>query len=342
MNSPCCSPRRSPDRSPARTPPAKPARPGDPRIGQAPGRRHAGLPPPTSRRARTVGRPSGASDERKLAERFPTSSWSAVDHFLTGEQAYRRNDLKLAIESFRHSLSIQPDRFWAQYFLAVCLLKDHRPAEAQSALIACQSRRPGFAWTYLLKGFAEGEMQPVRSRRGRLPPGERASAQRPGALRDAGQPGRDADPPGDATRTPSPTCPEAIALKPGQFEAYINLATGLQKLGRLSTRRSRPWGGRSRAIRREAVLYRARSQVYRGLSRGRRKSLDDLRAGDRALMPADDPASAADHLEIALILQRTGRREESLAACDRALRLRPNRPEIHRVRGRRPDDAPEV
>src|SRR5207248_2683352 len=133
-------------------------------------------------------------------------------------------DLKRAIESFRHSLAIQPDRFWAQYFLAVCLLKEHRPAEAQAALIACQSRRPGFVWAYLLKGFAEGEMR--------------------------------------------------------EFDL----------------------------------------------------ALEDLRRAI-ALMPPDDPAAATDHLERALILQQAGRYEDSLADCDQALRLRPNRLEVHRVRG---------
>ena len=271
----------------------------------------------------------GAGAERKLAEEVPASAWSAVDHFLTGEQAYRQKDLKLAIESFRHSLSIQPDRFWAQYFLAVCHLKEHRPAEALAALIACQSRRPGFAWAYLLKGFAEGEMREFdlaeedfrRANELRLNDQERyVMLVNRGVMRI--RRGRHADAAADLSG--------AIALKPDQFEAYINLAMAFRNLGRwdeaLATLDRAIDGHPS-----EAVLYRARSQVYRLRSRTD-EALDDLRRVI-ALLPPDDPASAADFLEIALILQQTGRSEESLVACDRALRLKPNRPEIHRARG---------
>ena len=122
----------------------------------------------------------------------------------------------------------------------------------------------------------------------------------------------------------------AIALKPDQFEAYINLSMALRNLGRwdeaLSTL-GRAIGGHPA----EAVLYRARSQTYRLRSRAL-EALDDL-GRVIELMPPDDPSAAADHLEIALILQQSGRFGESLDACDRALRLKPNRPEIHRVRG---------
>ena len=269
-----------------------------------------------------------AAAEREQAGRVPASDWSAVDHFLAGEQAYRREDLKLAIESFRHSLAIQPDRFWAQYFLAVCLLKEHRPAEAQSALTACQSRRPGFAWTYLLKGFAEGEMREFdlaeedfhRASERRLNDQERyVMLVNRGVMRT--RRGRNEDAVADLS--------EAITLKPDQFEAYINLAKAFQSLGRrdeaLSTLGKAIDGHPS-----EAVLYRARSQVYRLHSRPSEALADLLRVVE--LMPID-PALAADFLEIALIRQQTGHPEESLIASDRALRLGPNRPEIHRVRG---------
>ena len=173
----------------------------------------------------------GAAAERDLVEKFAASGWSAVDHFLAGEQAYRRKDLKLAIDSFRHSLSIQPDRFWAQYFLAVCLLKGHKPAEAQSALIACQGRRPGFVWAYLLKGFAEGEMGEFdlaeedfrRANELRLNDQERyVMLVNRGVMRI--RRGRSDDALADLAG--------AIALKPDQFEAYINLAMAFQNLER--------------------------------------------------------------------------------------------------------------
>ena len=130
--------------------------------------------------------------------------------------------------------------------------------------------------------------------------------------------------------TPSPTSPARSHSSPDQFEAYINLAMAYRNLERWDEALSTL----GRAIDRhpsEPVLYRARSQTYRLRSKPA-EALDDLqRAID--LMPTDDPNAAADHLEMAQILEQSGRSEESLAACDRALVLKPNRPEIHRVRG---------
>ena len=46
-----------------------------------------------------------------------------VDHFLVGEEQYRRGDWEQAMNSFNRALSLQPGHFWAQFFLAVCQLK---------------------------------------------------------------------------------------------------------------------------------------------------------------------------------------------------------------------------
>jgi eukaryotic-like serine/threonine-protein kinase len=266
--------------------------------------------------------------ERRLAAKSSVAGDSAVDQFLIGEQAYRQNDLKRAIESFRHSLAIQPDRFWAQYFLAVCLLKQHKPAEAQAALIACQSRRPGFVWSYLLKGFAEGEMREFdlaeedfrRANELRLNDQERyVMLVNRGVMRIRR---------GD-NQAAADDLKAAIALKPAQFEASINLAMAYQNLGRWDEALA-TLGEAITGHPREAVLYRARSQVYRLRSRTD-EALKDLQRAIE-LVPPQDPASATDHLEQALILQQAGRFEESLAACDQALRLKPNQPEPHRVR----------
>jgi serine/threonine protein kinase/Tfp pilus assembly protein PilF len=275
------------------------------------------------------GERDAASAERGLAKAASASGESAVDHFLTGQQAYRQNDLKRAIEAFRHALTIQPDRFWAQYLLAVCLLKEHRPAEAQAALIACQSRRPGFVWSYLLKGFAEGEMREFalaeedfrRANELKLNDQERyVMLVNRGVMRIRSGRNRDA----------ADDLAAAVALKPDQFEAYINLSMAFQKLGRWDD----ALATLAKAIERhprQAVLYRARSQVYRQRTRPE-DALGDLSRAIE-LTPTGDPALANDYLERALILQQAGRFEETLAACDQALRLKPDRPDIHRVRG---------
>jgi tetratricopeptide (TPR) repeat protein len=62
------------------------------------------------------------------------------------------------------------------------------------------------------------------------------------------------------------------------------------------------------------------------------EALEDLERAI-ALSHADDPMFATDHLERGLILQAAGRNTEALAACDRAIALRPDRPDAHRLRG---------
>ncbi len=267
--------------------------------------------------------------ERRRAETGPKADHSSVDDFLEGEAAYRARDYKHAVQEFRRLLAREPDHFWGQYLLAICHLKEHRPAEAQAALLACQNRQPGFVWTYLLKGFAEGEMREFDlaeddfARAAALGLGE---AERYVMLVNRGvmriRRGRHEAAVADLLA--------AIALKPDQFQAHIDLAQALQNLNHLDE----ALAALDRAITRapgQAVLYRARAQLYRLRSQDH-EALEDL---DRAIKrsSADDLALASDYLERGLILQEAGRHVEALAECDRATALQPLRPDVHRARG---------
>jgi tRNA A-37 threonylcarbamoyl transferase component Bud32 len=99
---------------------------------------------------------TGAEAMRSRAAGAESAESSAVDDLLEGEAAYLRHDYARAIAALRRVLTRQPGHFWGQYLLAICHLKEHHPAAAQAALTICQAARPGFVWTYLLKGFAEG------------------------------------------------------------------------------------------------------------------------------------------------------------------------------------------
>ncbi len=274
------------------------------------------------------GDPHEAKAEQSRADAEP-SEHSTVDDFLEGEAAYHNREYTRAIPAFRRVLTRQPDRFWAQYLMAICHLKEHRPAEAQAALTACQSLRPGFVWTYLLKGFAEGEMgefdlaETDFARSAELDLDDDAHyvmLVNRGVMRfRRGHPEEAAQ----DLRT-------AIALNPDPFQAYINLAQAYQHLHRFD----KALETLDRAIARspnQAILHRARAQTHRLQSQDL-KAIDDL---DRAiaLSTADDPAQAGDRLERALILQQTGRYAEALAECDRALAIQPGRTDLHRVRG---------
>ena len=215
---------------------------GNPRPGRAGPFPDGGVPQPASRLSRTNGRPergrgraqAGRDDGRGrpfLGRRLPGRR-SCLPH------ARLRSGLS---QAFRRVLSREPDHFWGQYLLAICHLKEHRPSEAQAALTACQNRRPGFVWTYLLKGFAEGEMREFDlaeddfKRATELGLGE---AERYVMLVNRGvmrvRQGRH-----EAAAEDFLT---AIALKPNQFQAYIDLAQAFQKLGRLDDAMRRSTG----------------------------------------------------------------------------------------------------
>ena len=272
---------------------------------------------------------NGAEAERRLADTVAKAEHSSVDDFLEGEVAYHSRDFDQAVQAFRRVLAREPDHFWGQYLLAICHLKEHRPSEAQAALFACQNRRPGFVWTYLLKGFAEGEMREFDlaeddfKRATELGLG---AAERYVMLVNRGvmrvRQGRH-----EAATEDFLT---AIALKPTLFQAYIDLAQAFQKLGRLDDALK----ALDRAIEQtpgQAVLHRARAQLHR-LRSENEAALGDL---DRAIKQSSsrDPALAGDHLERGLILQRAGRYVDAVAECDRALELQPGWADVHRARG---------
>jgi tetratricopeptide (TPR) repeat protein len=75
------------------------------------------------RRARILellGETPEAQRTRELAASVPLDT--ALDHFLIGEQQYRRGAWEQARDSFHRAVHQQPGFFWAQFFLAVCQL----------------------------------------------------------------------------------------------------------------------------------------------------------------------------------------------------------------------------
>src|SRR5262249_11502552 len=109
------------------------------------------------RRARYLDLLGQAERAQKESERAQAlQAANAVDCFLLGDEWYKRGRLTEAIVAFDHTLRLQPEHFWAQFFLALRYLESHRPAEARASLTACLSRRPDFPWLYLLRGMVHG------------------------------------------------------------------------------------------------------------------------------------------------------------------------------------------
>ena len=292
-------------------------------------------PPTTSyhlRRAsylERTGDRSGSETERRRIATANVANNASVDDFLEGEAAYHQRDYRRAMNSFRRVLGRQPDHFWAQYLLAICHLKEHHAAEALAELTGCQGRRPRFVWTYLLKGFAEGEIDEFdlaeadfekATQLGLSDAARYVMLVNRGVMR--------------VRRGRHETAVEdfltAIRLKPDQFQAYVDLSHAYQNLGR----NEEALEVLNRAIAHapgQPVLYRTRAQIHRLMSH-ESEAFEDL---DRAISSAtkEDSALVGDYLERALILEQSGRNTEGLAECDRALALQPSRVDVHRVRG---------
>jgi len=251
-----------------------------------------------------------------------------LDHFLVADEWYRRGDFAQAIRGFDLVLDRQPGHFWAHYLSALCLLRQHRPAEARAHLGACLSQRTDFVWLYLLRGFAQGELQAFDAADAdyqkalQMPLDEYARYVlfvNRGVLR-VRQERFD-----DAVRD----LKTAIGLKPNAYQAYANLAQAYIRLKHPDEALAQL----DRAVALEPALahvYRLRARLR--LERGEPAlALADF---ERAIARADkgDPLHVDDLIERGRLLLRDRKYANALASLDQALELRAQSEAAQRLR----------
>jgi serine/threonine protein kinase/lipoprotein NlpI len=303
-----------------------------------------------------LGDPAAAERERGVAASL--APVTTFDQFLTGLESYQRGRWDEALRHFDAVLGHQPDHYWAQCLSAICFLQLQRPLEAKASLNACLNQERGFAWLYLLRGFAAGQLGAIFNRAsgvaalpGRLlgkaedhfaaAEADYARAlelleRKPvaelryvllvnrGLLRSQR---RDLDRAVADLR-------EAIRLDPQLYQAHAGLAQVLRQQGKPDEAVAELT--QAIALRPElAALYRGRAEVYQGrkdlTSDQIEAVLSDLDEAVRRESPAN-PVRALDHTNRAWLLERTGRHAEALAACDAALRIVPDHADAHRLR----------
>jgi tetratricopeptide (TPR) repeat protein len=308
--------------------------------------RAAQLGPPTRayhlRRARyleELGDGAGAAQERVRAAAVQPAS--ALDYFLLGDDRQRRGRPAEAQADFQNALRLQPDHFWARYFLAVCYLRTQRPGDARAArdcLTACLSRRPEqpkgavLLWLYVLRGFAHGQLHEFAAAEAdfqkalELEPAEDAryaiAVHRGVLCIRQGQPAQAVA-----------ELRHAIGLKPHQFQAYVDLAKAYhlgkqhdQALEQLDEGiRLAEKLAEARELERPvlALLYHSRAQ----LRVDRQELAAALRDFERALAAAP---SANAHAERGNVLHLRRRDREAVTEFEAALRLRPDFVEVYR------------
>ena len=295
-----------------------------------------------------------AERERRAADGLKPST--AFDHFLAGQERFAQKDYSAASREFDMALQLEPDRFWAQALSAVCSLRLGQPVEAKASLNACLQREKGFAWLYILRGFASGQVAGIAREllEKRAGPVERVDQLYEAADSDyrTAMEILDRNPNDDLRYSVLVNrgvlrlllrrdldeavghLQAAIRLRPREFEAYAALAKVFQ-------RQDKP----DEAIEQfrlaiklsplTAALYRDRAGVDLGrvklTSSQRARALGDLEEAIRLESP-DNRVLSRDHFGRARLLALDHRHADALNACDAAIKIDSDYDDAHRLR----------
>jgi serine/threonine protein kinase/Tfp pilus assembly protein PilF len=267
-----------------------------------------------------------AAQADKAAQAAPLDD--VLDHFLMADELYRREEFADAIKEFDHVLESKPGHFWARYLNAICLLRQGRPAEARTLLSACLAERSDFVWLYLLRGFAQQELQAWSSadsdfqKAAQMPLDDNAryvlSVNR-GVLRVKQERFEDA----------IVDLKAAIERKPKAFQAYVNLANAYRRLGQLAPALE--------AIDRAAALEPGLAQLYRLRARlylERNEPAKALADFDQAIARenTNSPHQADDQVERGRILLSGASFAQALGCFDVAIKLQKDHSLAQRLR----------
>jgi eukaryotic-like serine/threonine-protein kinase len=274
-----------------------------------------------------AGQNEAAQKERRHADTLHPST--GLDHFLLGEERYRRGDFKQAVLAFENVLQVEPDHFWASYSLALCLLKTQHPDLAAARLTSCLGQRREFPWLHLLRASAWGELGQFDHAEADFAIALKSplsEAARYGLLINRGvlrirQ---------DRVESAMSDLRQAVALRPKQYQGHVNLAQAYLK-GKQPEEAVKQL---DQAILLEptlASLYRTRARIHQ-LRRDEAAALADLDRVIRLESAAANPSLADDHLERGLLLHHRKDYPASLKACESALRLRPRDVKACRLR----------
>ena len=303
------------------------------------------------RRARYLkeaGRKAEADEELVAAGKRPPSD--ALDFFLIGDELYKEGDadkVAMASKAFVSALLLQPDHFWARYFLALCYTRQQQYTAARDSLTTCLGKRPDFVWTYLLRGFVQGQLQDYTAADADFARAEQLLKADPdpdaryvllnnSAVLSIGRLSIGRKKFAEAVLA----LQEAIQLKPDQYQAYVSLSQAyrLQKdMDGAARELDRAVAVAGRLVQTGAVdpatlalLYRNRSRLRLEQGEGK-EAIEDLQSAVEQL--ADDPPAAARAwVEMGRDFQHNRDYKAALAAFDAAAKILPQ--DENALRGR--------
>jgi len=300
-----------------------------------------------------------AGEARALALAQHLQPTTAHDHFLDGQERYRRGDWSAALGHFDTVLRLQPDHFWAQCLSAICSIQTNQPGMASIGLNVCLQREPQFVWLYLLRGFASGQAAVQARAAGK------ALQIRDGSF-EAG-----AENQFEAAEADYRKALELLARRPSDELRYVllvNRALMRSQRGkldqavadfaeaiRLDERHYNAYAGLAQVYERQQKWDEAVEQLTQAIARkpgwsplyrGRatvQMARDDASPEDRAAALRDledairheapgNTVLASDHTQHGELLRRGRRFEDALGACDTALKVVPDYDQAHRLR----------
>jgi len=254
-----------------------------------------------------------AAAKIEMQKAHATAPAGAEDHFLEADFNFRHENFAAAAEGFQQALRLDPEHFWAQYFLGASHLKLGNWPEATASLTAAAARRSDLVFVYLLRGFAYGEMGRPDDAEADFKTAERLDAGQYGLYLNRGvvrlRHGKTAEAVDDFQT--------AIEINPKAPQAYVNLA----EAQRLQEQYDEALTTLDKALAADpdsARAYRLKALVN--------LDMKDDPAAMKALGKALATAASGSRLAAALhclrgrVLHRQGRREEALAEYRWAMR----------------------
>lgn len=82
----------------------------------------------------------------------------AAEFFFLGLAALQKNEFATAQDHFQKALRRDPDMFWANFFTAVCQVKQEQWAAARASLTSCIAARQDLGPAFLVRGIVDGKL----------------------------------------------------------------------------------------------------------------------------------------------------------------------------------------
>jgi tetratricopeptide (TPR) repeat protein/tRNA A-37 threonylcarbamoyl transferase component Bud32 len=292
-----------------------------------------------------------AGEALELAQAQLSRPETAFDHFMNGQEEYKRHRPAEAILAFDSVLQQKPDHFWAQCQMANCYIQTARFEAAKACLNGCIKTEPDVALLYLLRGFASGRLGAKYLNLVKSSPGREA-----GLKASAEHEFDDTDKDFDAAlkrlkSTPDDELHYVLLINRGYFSVQRGrldqAAADYQEAIRLRTKDPLAYADLARVYQKQdkpdlaieqftraiavkpdwSPLYRGRADVLAGRADStpeqRKAALSDLGLAILHEKP-DDPVLILDHVNRGKLLYRDGRYEDALEESKLALRMVPD------------------